>query len=126
MLFRSQPEYDHLLWASDLNIVRGEDSFARAQWAGAPFIWHIYPQADGAHGPKLDAFLDLYLAAAPASLSVTVRRLWHDWNSGRPPSGPAPDASSWRAHARRWRDDLTTQPDLVTRLTAFVAGKSLK
>ncbi|HKX41718.1 MAG TPA: elongation factor P maturation arginine rhamnosyltransferase EarP, partial [Burkholderiaceae bacterium] len=35
-----QLEYDHLLWASDLNIVRGEDSFVRAQWAGVPFVWH--------------------------------------------------------------------------------------
>ena len=33
------------LWACDLNFVRGEDSFVRAQWAAQPFVWHIYPQA---------------------------------------------------------------------------------
>jgi len=122
----TQPDYDRLLWACDLNIVRGEDSFVRAQWAGAPFIWHIYPQADGAHHAKLDAFLDLYLAYAPADLSAALRRLWRDWNAGESPSAASPDAAAWRAHALRWRDDLAAQPDLVTRLTAFVAGKSLK
>src|SRR5665213_1013849 len=29
----TQPAYDHRLWRCDLNIVRGEDSFVRAQWA---------------------------------------------------------------------------------------------
>src|SRR5207245_2065289 len=44
-----QPDYDKLLWACDLNFVRGEDSFVRAQWAGKPFIWHIYPQDKDLH-----------------------------------------------------------------------------
>ena len=34
----TQTDYDHLLWACDLNFVRGEDSFVRAQWAGRPFV----------------------------------------------------------------------------------------
>ncbi|MGC8159995.1 elongation factor P maturation arginine rhamnosyltransferase EarP, partial [Salmonella enterica] len=32
--FVAQTDYDRLLWSCDLNFVRGEDSFARAQWAG--------------------------------------------------------------------------------------------
>ena len=44
-----QAEFDHLLWASDLNFVRGEDSLVRALWAGKPFVWQIYPQHDDAH-----------------------------------------------------------------------------
>ncbi len=43
--FVEQERYDLLLWACDVNFVRGEDSFVRAQWAGRPFIWHIYPAA---------------------------------------------------------------------------------
>src|SRR5690606_22123743 len=31
--FVPQPDYDRLLWACELNFVRGEDSFVRAQWA---------------------------------------------------------------------------------------------
>src|SRR5690606_6818466 len=60
----SQRDYDHLLWACDLNFVRGEDSLARALLAGRPFIWQLYPQQDAAHHDKLDAFLD-WLAPAP-------------------------------------------------------------
>ena len=60
--FVSQPDYDKLLWACDLNFVRGEDSFVRAQWAGKPFIWHIYPQDKNLHHVKLRAFLQRYAA----------------------------------------------------------------
>jgi len=43
--FVEQQRYDLLLWACDVNFVRGEDSFVRAQWAGKPFVWQIYPPA---------------------------------------------------------------------------------
>ncbi len=41
-----------------LLIIRGEDSFARAQLAGKPFIWNIYPQTEDTHIHKLTAFED--------------------------------------------------------------------
>ena len=41
MPFVAQDRYDELLWASDLNFVRGEDSFVRAQWAARPLVWQI-------------------------------------------------------------------------------------
>ncbi|MDQ2819481.1 MAG: elongation factor P maturation arginine rhamnosyltransferase EarP [Pseudomonadota bacterium] len=65
--FVPQPDYDRLLWACDLNLVRGEDSFVRAQWAGKPFIWHIYHQDDNLHHVKLRAFLARYGNAANAA-----------------------------------------------------------
>jgi hypothetical protein len=34
--FLNQDEYDELLFRCDLNWVRGEDSFVRAQWAAKP------------------------------------------------------------------------------------------
>ena len=55
--FISQVEYDKLLWVCDLNFVRGEDSFVRAQWAGKPFVWNIYRQDKYSHHIKLEAFL---------------------------------------------------------------------
>ncbi|MDR0261221.1 MAG: elongation factor P maturation arginine rhamnosyltransferase EarP, partial [Comamonas sp.] len=61
-----QPQFDEMLWACDLNLVRGEDSLVRALWAGQPMVWHIYPQQDNAHHAKLNAFLDWL--QAPASL----------------------------------------------------------
>ncbi len=75
-----QADYDRLLWSCDLNFVRGEDSFVRAQWAARPFVWHIYPQEDDAHRVKLDAFLDCYLAGLPAAHAETVRHFWYAWN----------------------------------------------
>jgi uncharacterized repeat protein (TIGR03837 family) len=47
--FIPQTDYDKLLWSCDLNLVRGEDSFVRAQLAGKPFLWHIYPQDNNLH-----------------------------------------------------------------------------
>jgi uncharacterized repeat protein (TIGR03837 family) len=58
--FVPQADYDRLLWACDFNIVRGEDSFVRAQWANRPFAWHIYPQDDNLHHKKLRAFISRY------------------------------------------------------------------
>src|SRR5690606_8524637 len=63
--FTDQAGYDRLLWACDLNFVRGEDSYVRAQWAARPLVWHIYPQAEDAHRIKLAAFLDRYCAGLP-------------------------------------------------------------
>ena len=116
----SQAEFDHLLWASDLNFVRGEDSFVRAQWAGWPFVWQIYPQADGVHRVKLDAFLDRCLAGADETLATAVRSTWAAWNGFSPePLALFELPQAWRDQARRWRDGLMAQPDLGTELIRF-------
>lgn len=67
-----QPRFDEMLWACDLNIVRGEDSLVRALWAGKPFIWHIYPQHDNAHHAKLEAFLDWLGASEEWRMAMRV------------------------------------------------------
>jgi uncharacterized repeat protein (TIGR03837 family) len=116
-----QTAFDRLLWSCDLNFVRGEDSFVRAQWAGQPFVWQIYPQADDAHRLKLDAFLDRFLADAPQGLGQGIRALWQAWN-GSPKALPAewPDFDGWAAHTQVWRDSLVVQDDLSTQLFSFV------
>jgi uncharacterized repeat protein (TIGR03837 family) len=113
----TQRDYDRLLFACDLNFARGEDSIVRAMWAGAPFVWHIYRQHDGAQAAKLDALLDR-MAAGP-----DVRALWRAWNglSGWPTT--LPDAGPWRAACREWRQRLLEQSDLTTRLLHFAASK---
>ena len=118
----AQPRFDEMLWACDLNFVRGEDSLVRALWAGQPFVWQIYPQHDDAHHAKLHAFLD-WLQAPP-----TLRR-WHaQWN-GLEPAAALPPLDSgtlaeWRGCARAARHGLLAQPDLLTQLLGFVAEKS--
>ncbi|MFG6413500.1 elongation factor P maturation arginine rhamnosyltransferase EarP [Roseateles sp. DC23W] len=115
--YLAQDDYDRLLWASNLNLVRGEDSFVRAQWAGKPFVWHIYPQHDGAHGPKLTAFLD------QSGLPSTWSRFWRGWNGlGDEAPLPALDATPFL----RWRAQLAAQPDLLVQLMQFIKGLQLE
>lgn len=125
--FLSQEHYDRLLWSCDLNFVRGEDSFVRAQWAARPFVWQAYRQADDAHHDKLTAYLDTYLAEAPTTITPGVREIFCWWN-GLPAKPPAWDdvirmLPEIGQHASRWRDALCRQNSLVHQLAAFIDSK---
>ncbi len=130
--FVSQDEYDALLWACDLNFVRGEDSFVRAQWAARPFVWQIYRQDEDAHIDKLAAFLARYLDGLAEPAATALRAFHAEWN---PSSSHATaqagliwpallaSQSDLGAHAQRWRDRLARQADLATTLANFVKSK---
>ncbi len=118
-----QAEYDHLLWASDLNFVRGEDSFVRALWAAKPFVWQIYPQADAADATKLQAFLARFLQSADAVLASSVQQVWAAWNSGAIRWPAWPDRERWQGHCEAWRDTLASQADLASQLIGFAAER---
>lgn len=126
----SQRQYDELLWSCDLNFVRGEDSLVRAIWAGRPFVWQLYPQADGAHLAKLSAFLRLYLEASEPAVKSAVGAAFDAWNRGSSSvsSGlrlPAFGRSSeWAAVARQKQQLLRSRTDLTTTLCRFAAEKS--
>jgi len=120
MPFVSQDEYDWVLSQCDFNIVRGEDSFIRAQLAGKPFIWHIYPQEDRAHEVKLAAFLDLYLnnASQELRLATIAAMTW------AMPSSWFKSLNAWHGHSKAWRAHiLKNQEDggLAARLMRFIA-----
>lgn len=122
-----QDAYDRLLWACDLNFVRGEDSFVRAQFAARPLVWQAYPQSGDAHLAKLDAFLDRYVAGMPTDLSALTRDFSHAWNRGGEAGALWP---AWRAampalaqHARAWCERLGGQPDLASKLLIFCQKK---
>lgn len=121
----TQSDFDRLLWASDFNFVRGEDSAVRAIWAGAPFVWQFYPQGDGAHHAKREAFLDRHLANADTAWSDACRALWRAWNGAGPwPGWPgSTQVKAWRLHELAWRDRLAVQADLCTQLIGFVREK---
>jgi uncharacterized repeat protein (TIGR03837 family) len=122
--FMDQDDYDALLWHCDLNIVRGEDSFVRAQWAARPLLWHIYPQDEGAHLTKLDAFLDRYSAGLDPAPAARLRALHHGWSGGAA-IAPADwlaalvDLPLLTAHARDWATRLAATSDLATQLVLF-------
>ncbi len=118
--FLSQPRYDELLCACDVNFVRGEDSFVRAQWAGKPFVWQIYPQADDAHRAKLDAFLMRYTQKAGAG-NTALTAFWHAWNGEGTLDWPAFAAAlpALTEAAHLWSTALANRPDLASTLVQF-------
>ena len=119
MPWLEQVAFDELLWASDFNFVRGEDSLVRALWAGQPFVWQLYPQDDGAHHAKLQAFLDW--VQAPSGM----RRFHEAWN-GAPLATLPPlaqqDLPQWQACVQAARSRLLTQQDLASQLLAHVTN----
>ncbi|MBL8385354.1 MAG: elongation factor P maturation arginine rhamnosyltransferase EarP [Burkholderiales bacterium] len=147
--FVEQPDYDRLLWGCDLNFVRGEDSFVRAQWAGRPLVWQIYPQSEGAHAAKLGEFLRRYCQGLHEPRRQSVERfmaLWNgiaagatadplglgttgDWSFEEVWRGFAANQSALRLHAEEWAWRLAEGRDLAAQLVEFsgkVAEKPVK
>ena len=118
----SQAAFDELLWACDFNAVRGEDSLVRALWAQRPFVWQLYPQHDGAHGPKLEAFLDWL--DAPASLRAFHRRWNGDSTAALPDVFDATRHAQWQACATRATSKPASPPNLTAALVHFVTRAS--
>lgn len=124
--FVPQDDYDRLLWACDINFVRGEDSFVRAQWAGRPFVWHIYPQDENLHHVKLRAFLQRYAQDGEGALASLVQAA-EAWNGvpGQPQDWqqlwPALLADRVRiaARAMQWQQQMLAHGDLAGNLLAF-------
>lgn len=122
----SQLDYDRLLWSCDVNFVRGEDSLVRAIWAGKPFVWHIYPQDDGAHIDKLHAFLQR------THMPPAWQAFYHFWNAAEGNHAhaerlvcPLWDGTPATLDQKNWdfaqiRQRLWQQTDLCQQLLEFV------
>jgi hypothetical protein len=110
-----------------LNLVRGEDSLVRALWAPAPLLWQLYPQHDGAHQAKLEAFLAL-AGGRSAPVWAQAQRAWN--GLGRLGRWPTEPLSAWLGQGqealRAWRQVLRGQPSLADQLLAFVAQQTDK
>ena len=124
--FVAQSDYDQLLWACDFNFVRGEDSWVRAQWAGKPFIWHIYPQDENLHHKKLRAFLQRYAAGIDSLIALSWR-----WNGAQAEN--MDEQADWSAlwssfqadmpkiacRAAEWQRQVLANGDLASNLLKF-------
>jgi uncharacterized repeat protein (TIGR03837 family) len=123
--FTNQDGFDRLLWDAKLNVVRGEDSFVRAQWAARAFVWQPYPQAEQTHLLKLDAFLARYLHGLAPAAQAPLRAFWQAFNDedGAASAGAWPafrDAiPAFEAHGRAWSQSLSQLPDLATGMVDF-------
>lgn len=122
-----QDDYDRLLWSCDLNLVRGEDSPVRALWAARPFVWQLYPQQDGAHEAKLEAFLDGHLQGTSDDLAAAIAGCFRHWNGLVPPPPEEPDPQAWLDQARsreaRLAAQLATSGDLGSQLYRYALSK---
>lgn len=126
--FMPLDDYDQLLWQCDINFVRGEDSFVRAQWAGKPFIWQIYQQEEDAHLIKLSAFLKRYCAEMTEEDGRAITNMFATWNGAE-----SSVADAWAAFleqsqgigrsSRAWSRKLALESDLATRLVNFCAAR---
>jgi uncharacterized repeat protein (TIGR03837 family) len=113
----SQQDYDKLLWACDINFVRGEDSVLRALWTGKPFVWQIYPQQDDVHLLKLTAFLQQNQLTGAAQ---NFHAAWND-SSQKLPEVDAGALADWQVQTRAARARLLAQDALSDSLLKFVA-----
>lgn len=122
--FLTLEDYDKLLWACDLNFVRGEESWVRAVWAGQPFIWQPYLQTDNAHLVKLNAFLKTYynnhaldqvIAALHQAWSVDefFPNIWHEY---------LVRLAEIKTHTKQQSDLFLQQESLAPKLVAFCAN----
>lgn len=127
--FLAQARYDELLWACDLNFVRGEDSFVRAQWAARPMVWQPYRQDDNAHRVKLEAFLGRYCAGLAPETAAALGGFWRCWSGG----DAADIAAAWPAlrdgmpvlarHAGEWARKLADCGEMAAQLVEFACDR---
>lgn len=132
--FVPQDDFDALLWLADWLLVRGEDSFVRAQYAGKPFFWHIYAQEAAAHVSKLHAFWQqvyTHKAMLPSWCSAhqalsdelnAVRVLCADERMAAWQQLMA-SFSHWHHDATQWTHFLFQQPDAMEKLASFIKDK---
>lgn len=121
--FVDQNTFDQLLWSSDVNFVRGEDSLVRALWAGQPLVWQIYEQDEQAHLDKLTAWLDR------SPFEPVIHKLMISWNTANEAAVGSyleqalqPSAfARWQADAAQWSRELAARRSLIQSLLEFCA-----
>ncbi|MGK2952681.1 MAG: elongation factor P maturation arginine rhamnosyltransferase EarP [Thiobacillus sp.] len=128
--FLNQDAYDQLLWACDLNFVRGEDSCVRAQWGAHPLVWQAYPQADEVHWEKLNALLVHYTQGLNDAAAQAVSGLWRHWNGMPDVDDMAVCWAEWRGqqaaieqYAEVWCARLSLAGSQTDKLVDFAENK---
>lgn len=122
-----QDVFDDLLLSCDAALIRGEDSVLRAQLAGIPMIWTLYPQSEDTHLTKLAAFADLY----GQSLSAPARNAWLGIEEFVNNGSTHPQAwKNWRdclsdlkSGATDWKKRLFSLPTLAESISKLAENK---
>jgi len=122
--FLAFDDYDRLLWSCDLNFVRGEDSFARAQLAARPLVWQAYPQDADAHLKKAAAFSERYMYGMEEAAALSAIRLFDGWNRQAGDCGSewtnfANHLATYSTNAVNWAERVVENGDLAVNLAKF-------
>lgn len=128
--FLSQNDYDTLLASCNINVVRGEDSWVRAIWAGKPFIWQPYFQSENTHMVKLHAFLSMFYHDCDEAAKQAIVELNCAWTQG------TITADLWQNYLRQHdklsaftqarAKALAAQPDLASKLVIYLQKISVQ
>jgi uncharacterized repeat protein (TIGR03837 family) len=106
MPFVSQTQFDAALRSCHAAWVRGEDSAVTTMFAGIPMLWQLYPQDDGAHLIKLQAYVD---TVSDIVLDATHKVL------------PSQDSKPWARAMQACNAHATvSSPEAVHALTQFL------
>lgn len=129
--FVAQQDFDRLLQLADGLIVRGEDSFVRAQLAGKPFFWHIYPQDEKVHLGKLHAFWSKVQPNYPPEIWTAHQSLSDELNNAHELSDPSrlqawqtlmTHQDTWQQSVAKWQKFLFSQTTATEKLAKFMAN----
>ena len=134
--FVAQTEFDQVLQAADVSVVRGEDSVLRALWQGRVFWWQIYRQDNHAHHIKLHAFWQRCKASVQGLQAACDADVWQAHQAlSDELNGVCELDEVERAHAwamvlqqqaelmtvlQMWRGQLWRQQSLATQLANFM------
>ena len=127
--FVPQNQFDALLHLVDGAIIRGEDSFVRAQLAGKPFLWHIYPQDEMAHLDKLHAFWQKAYSIFPPEIRSAHQTLSDELNGAHTLNTAQrlqawhtlqQHFSTWQHSSQTWQQHLFHQASAMEKLAKFI------
>ncbi|WP_320047441.1 elongation factor P maturation arginine rhamnosyltransferase EarP [uncultured Ilyobacter sp.] len=80
MDYVEQNLYDKILYNSDFNLVRGEESFSRAIVSRVPFLWHAYCQEEREHLNKVEGFLSFLKDKIPENFYESYSKITYNYN----------------------------------------------
>lgn len=135
--FLPQELWDEVLLASDLAIVRGEESLARAALGGGPFVWHAYRQEDNYQLVKVRALIErmrpVFAEAGVPGSAFTAYETFSIAFNDRLADGPLASGGeaedirpllealpALRPGFEAFADGLLANGDLAAKLLAFV------
>lgn len=127
--FVAQNRFDDLLQLSDGLLIRGEDSFVRAQFSGKPFFWHIYPQDEKIHIDKLHAFWNKAYPYYPEETASAHQALSDELNQAVELTEQQRLSAwqtlwrqmhQWQQGAASWQNFLFNQASATEKLAKFI------